>query len=222
MRRDVVAGLRQRGDALPGGMGHTRDLWHCLRPDFFLQDSADRRAAGAPAPAGGRFSLRDPGTARCCGGRPSCSFLLVVCAWVALPLACDFAVRQNRWLADHDADSLLRAVQSSVPRIDVRVVDGRATWSQTDDDEDTGAASCAANPANGGGEHDCAPRVEFPRSFYQLFEDSASKVDVISTYVFDTGMAATLRWLDPAWADDSYSFHVATPVEFIEADVVEA
>ena len=64
--------------------------------------------------------------------------------------------------------------------------------------------------------------MEFPRPFYQLFEDSASKGDVISAYVFDTAMAATLRWLDPAWADDSYSFHVATPVEFIEADVVEA
>ncbi len=204
-------------------MGHSHDLWHCVRPGFFLSET----------PTGGRFSLRDPGTARCCGGRAACCFLLVVCAWVALPLACDFAVRQNRWLAHHDADSLLRAVQSAVPRIDVRVVDGRATWSQTDDDEGTGAASCPGKLANGG-EHDCdgrasdgnalllAPRVEFPRPFYQLFEDSASKGDVISAYVFDTGMAATLRWLDPAWADDSYRFHVATPVEFVEADVVEA
>ena len=210
-------------------MGHSRDLRLCLSPAFFLSEERRRR-----------FSLADTaGTARCCGGVSSCSYLLVVCAWLALPLACDFALRQNRWLADHDAHSLLRAVQSAVPRIDVRVVDGRATWSPARDamDDGTDATSCTANLADGG-HRDCsgpaarrardgnalsfAPRVEFPRPFYQLFEDSVFKGDAISTWFFDTAMAATLRWLDPAWADDSYSFHVATPVEFIEGDIVEA
>lgn len=179
-------------------MGHSHDILCCFRPTFFLENRA-------------RFSLQSP--APCCGGWASCSFLLVVCAWLALPLLCDFVLRQNRWLAYHDVDTLLQAVQSSVSHIDVHVVDGRATWS-SGDQQDCGTQDVA--------DSHFMPRVEFPRSFYQLFEDSAGTSDPVSSYAFDTAMATTLRWLDPSWGEDAYNFQVATPVEFIEAETVEA
>ena len=44
----------------------------------------------------------------------------------------------------------------------------------------------------------------------------------IDTYAFETAMATALRWLDPTWGEDAYKFQVATPIEFIEAETVEA
>jgi len=184
---------------------HSRDFARCFRPGFFTD------GGGGDCDAPRRFSLQQP--APCCGGRATCCFLLVVCGWVALPLTCEFALRQNGWLAAYDAASLLAAAQASVPSLDVRVVDGHASWVLPPGERDPRAPPSAQT----------APRAEFPRPYYQLFEPPLpGKGDVISTYLFDAAMAAMLRWLDPDWGDDSYNFQVATPVEFIDAELVEA
>ena len=175
-------------------MQHTRDLAACLRPAFYVRGGARRR-----------FSLER--AAPCCGGRACLAFLATVCGWVALPLAVDFAARNNGWLAAHDAGSLLRSAQAAVPALELRVVDGNASWAGED-------------PAAG---RDGPPlRAEFPRSYYELFEDPPAHADVVATYFFEVAMAHTLRYLDPSWGDDANNFRVATPVEFIAGETVEA